>query len=79
MDALAAAGALAGVAGAVLVHAYVWPWQPCPHCRGRKGRNWGSTDETWGDCRRCGGSGKRIRPVSRIHRKWRAEARKRRT
>ncbi len=78
MDALAAAAALAALAAGVLVHARIWPYTRCRSCQDRRGRGWGSTSEAWNRCRRCGGSGERIRPLSRIYPKWRAEARRRR-
>lgn len=37
-----------------------WPYGKCFWCRG-KGRNLGSNSDRWGDCIRCGGSGKKLR------------------
>lgn len=64
------------VAG-VLVRLRFWPYGPCPACRGRRGRGRWSRPAAYNRCRRCGGSGERIRPVSRIYPKWRQEARRR--
>lgn len=33
------------------------PWRKCPSCGGGR-RNAGSTGDRWGDCGRCGTSGK---------------------
>ena len=41
-----------------------WPIARCRSCRG-SGRNAGSNSDRWGICRRCGGSGKRIRVGAR--------------
>jgi hypothetical protein len=42
----------------LLVH----PYAPCRRCRGRRrGRNLGSTDDRWGRCGKCKGSGERLR------------------
>jgi hypothetical protein len=37
------------------------PYAPCRWCVGRSGRNPGSNRERWGKCRKCGGTGKRLR------------------
>lgn len=39
----------------------VHPYAPCRWCRGRRGRNPGSSRERWGRCRHCGGKGERLR------------------
>jgi hypothetical protein len=48
---------------------YLWPFAPCIKCRG-SGRNRGSNPrKRFGQCRRCGGSGHRIRPGAKtVHR-----------
>ena len=69
------AGAAIGAAF-LLVRARWWPLGPCPWCRGRAGRSWGSAKRAYGRCHACGGSGRRIRPLARIYAKWREEARK---
>lgn len=54
--------AIAGITMAWwLVSRRLWPFGPCPACRGRAGRNWGSNARRWGVCTRCGGSGRRNR------------------
>jgi hypothetical protein len=68
---------LAAVLAFVLVRSRGWPHGPCPSCRGRKGRGIGSTAQAFSRCRRCGGSGERIRPLARIWPQHRAEACKR--
>ena len=47
---------------------YLWPYRPCGRCKGT-GRNSGSTSKRFGECRRCGGSG-RLRRIGAktIHR-----------
>ncbi len=40
---------------------YVWPFKPCPRCKG-KGTSRGSTRRRHGDCGRCGGT-KRVQRV----------------
>lgn len=35
----------------------LWPYRPCPRCRGT-GRNPGSNKRRHGDCKRCKGSGR---------------------
>lgn len=42
-----------------------WPYAPCRACRRRTGKNLGSNRERWGDCPKCGGSGKRLRRGAR--------------
>lgn len=37
------------------------PYAPCRWCRGRRGRNPGSTGKRWGRCPHCGGKGERLR------------------
>jgi hypothetical protein len=68
---------LAAVLAVVLVRTRFWPNGRCPACRGRKGRGIGSTDQAFNRCRRCGGSGERIRPLALIWPQHRAAARKR--
>jgi hypothetical protein len=38
-----------------------WPYAPCRRCSRRRGRNAGSKGNRWGNCKNCGGSGKRLR------------------
>lgn len=59
------------------VRARFWPYGPCRVCQGRKGRGWGSRPDAYSRCRRCGGSGERVRPLALIWPRHREEARKR--
>lgn len=43
-----------------------WPYGPCLGCIGHQGRNRGSNSRRFGTCKRCKGSGKRIRIGARI-------------
>jgi hypothetical protein len=72
---IVAPAAVLAVAG-VLIWARFFPYRPCPSCRGRRGRGLGSTARAYNRCRRCGGSGEQIRPISRIYRKWNEEAKR---
>jgi len=72
---LAAVAAVAVTA--VLVRARFWPYTRCPACRARKGRGIGSTDQAYNRCRKCGGSGERIRAAALIYSRWREEAKRR--
>ena len=49
-----------GLFAAWFVSLLLWPNAPCTLCKG-SGRNAGSSSRRWGSCRRCGGSGKRLR------------------
>lgn len=54
--------AVASVAyGSWRVSLRLHPYAPCRRCSGNRGRNWGSTGSRWGNCPRCGGSGRRMR------------------
>lgn len=68
-------GVLIGVAF-LLFRARFWPMGPCWWCRGRAGRGLWSTKKAYNRCHFCGGSGRRIRPISRIYRKWKEEAKR---
>jgi len=71
--ALAAQPLTAFLAGLVLFGVlvgslYLWPFAPCWKCEG-SGRNPGSKRKRYGQCRRCGGAGRRIRLGARtVHR-----------
>lgn len=41
------------------IRALFWPFGPCRWCKGRRGRNAGSSAKRWGKCWRCGASGER--------------------
>lgn len=71
---LAVAGAAAVVA--FLVRTRYWPYGPCPRCKGRKGRGWLSSADAFNHRCRCGGKGERVRPLSLIWARHRAEARR---
>lgn len=43
----------------------LWPYTKCGRCSGT-GKNAGSTGKRWGNCRRCGGSGRRFRFGTRL-------------
>lgn len=43
-----------------------WPYGPCFRCLGHPGRNRGSNARRWGRCKRCGGTGQRIRWGARV-------------
>ena len=44
-----------------LMGAVIWPHGPCLSCIGHRGRNRGSNGRRWGRCKRCKGSGERLR------------------
>lgn len=72
--------AVAAVAAATafLVRTRFWFLGPCPRCQGRRGRGWGSSPRAFNHWCKCGGSGERVRPLSMIWARHRAEARRRR-
>jgi hypothetical protein len=43
-----------------------WPYGPCFGCVGHGGRNRGSNSRRWGTCKRCRGTGRRIRLGARL-------------
>jgi len=52
--------------GAVVLALYligcsIWPYGPCAACIAHRGKSRGSTGRRWGRCKRCKGSGERIR------------------
>lgn len=47
-----------------LISRWRWPFARCWSCRGT-GRNGGSDGRRWGICRRCDGTGKRVRVGAR--------------
>jgi hypothetical protein len=61
---------------AVLARARWWPYQRCWWCRGRPKRGAGSTKLAYNRCRFCGGKGEQIRPLARIWKRHRDEARR---
>ena len=44
-----------------LIGCSIWPYGPCAACIGHRGKNRGSTGRRWGRCKRCKGSGERLR------------------
>lgn len=64
------AWAVAAIGAALLV--LIWladlafhPWARCVACGGKR-VNPGSTAKAWGECRTCGGSGRRLRFGARL-------------
>lgn len=43
----------------------IWPFTSCGWCSGG-GRNAGSNRKRWGNCRHCGGTGRRLRFGARM-------------
>lgn len=43
----------------------LWPFCPCGRCGG-SGKNTGSNGKRWGTCRRCKGTGRRLRLGARL-------------
>jgi len=52
--------------GLYLASCRIWPYGPCLACRGRRGRNPGSTGRRHGRCPMCKGTGERLRVGTRI-------------
>jgi hypothetical protein len=63
---LIALGALAAWCGWYFIACKWWPYGPCLRCIGHPGRNRGSNSRRWGNCKRCGGTGKRVRLGARL-------------
>jgi DnaJ-class molecular chaperone len=42
------------------------PYARCIWCKGHGGKRPGSKPDAWGSCTHCGGSGRRIRTMTRI-------------
>lgn len=57
--------AVIGVAAALfagyLIGCSIWPYGPCLSCLGHRGKSRGSTARRRGRCKRCRGSGERMR------------------
>lgn len=77
MEALILTLAAAAVVAVPLVRARFFPYAPCPSCQRRRGRGRGSRPEAYSRCRKCGGSGERIRPLALIYARHREERRRR--
>lgn len=54
-----------GAAVAWVIRLWLWPLARCRRCDG-SGNNAGSTGRRWGNCRTCGGTGRRERFGSRL-------------
>lgn len=57
--------------GGIMTVAWLWdvwrrPYAACLACKGRRGKNAGSTGKVWGRCGLCGGTGERLRVGSRL-------------
>jgi hypothetical protein len=55
---------LAVVVGLYVLSGLVWPYTACPACDG--GKHHSPTGKNWHNCGKCGGSGKKIRLISRL-------------
>ena len=47
-----------------LLSGFFYPYTTCPACKGRK--NFSPSKKNWNECGRCGGSGKKVRLISRL-------------
>lgn len=47
----------------------IWPWQPCPACRGRRGRGIGSTPGAYNRCGWCASSGESLHWIAHLTRR----------
>lgn len=52
-------------AGGYFIACAVWPWTAHKHCKGT-GKRRSPSGKNWGNCRGCGGSGKKVRLGRRI-------------
>lgn len=48
-----------------IISVVVWPYARCRSCR-RSGQSVGSNEHRWGVCRRCDGTGQRVRFGTRL-------------
>ncbi|WP_020421135.1 hypothetical protein [Amycolatopsis sp. ATCC 39116] len=55
---------LALLAGLYALSGLLWPYTACNACKA--GKHASPTGKNWRDCGRCGGSGKKIRQISRL-------------
>ena len=74
---MTAALAVVILLAAVLAHSAAWPWTACGRCAGSS-KGAGSTRRAWNYCRKCGGTGRRLRFLARLTRRdlartWRAK------
>lgn len=57
-----------GIVAAYALSLFVWPWRPCPRCRGTR-VNPGSNRRRYGMCTRCAGTGRTRRiGATAVHR-----------
>jgi hypothetical protein len=54
-------GAAAVAFALYLIGCTIWPYGPCLSCIAHRGQSRGSNSRRWGRCKRCKGSGERIR------------------
>lgn len=52
------------LAGLYLLSGFLYPYTACPVCKGQ--RNYSPSGKNWSECGRCGGSGKKVRLISRL-------------
>lgn len=50
--------------GIYVVSGYVWPYTACSRCGG--GKHASPSGKNWRNCGKCGGSGKKIRVISKV-------------
>ncbi|WP_431910121.1 hypothetical protein [Amycolatopsis thermoflava] len=55
---------LVGLLAVYVLSGFIWPYTACPTCDGGKHRS--PTGKNWRSCGKCGGSGKKVRLISRI-------------
>jgi hypothetical protein len=53
------------LAARYVIHCAWWPWAPCRRC-GRSGVRWAPSGKAFRQCRRCKGSGRRVRLGRRL-------------
>lgn len=58
------------LAVAYCVSVLIFPWHPCPRCKGTRVKP-GSNAKRWGPCKHCGGAGRTQRfGAGAVHRFW---------
>lgn len=61
MDPLRILAAVLILGGLYYLSVRFWPYTNCGRCKGRRGKNAGSSRSRWGNCGACGGSGQKER------------------
>lgn len=56
---------LLGCGAVWVIGLLLWPYTACSRCGG-SGRNTGSNGKRWGTCRKCKGTGRRLRFGARL-------------